>query len=120
MSTPVDDPTHDEEVKNQVKFDFNPTCNICSRLKDSGPEISCDTNEKIMKSLKDNKASNGLGISAQHLKYGGHVICFFITRILNSIFRLRRVPDMFRTSVITPIYKNRVSRLMIRLAESLA
>ena len=61
MSTPVDD----EEFKNQVEFDFNPTCNICSRLKDSGPEISCDTNEKIMKSLKNNKASNGLGTAPE-------------------------------------------------------
>ena len=47
--------------------------------------------EQIIKTLKNNKASDGCGISAEHLKYGGLKVVEFITCALNEIFRLGKV-----------------------------
>ncbi|MEW8548319.1 MAG: endonuclease/exonuclease/phosphatase family protein, partial [Candidatus Thiodiazotropha sp.] len=105
LATPKDDPLYDQGFKNQVELDFNLICDICSRTQDSVQEISCETVEKIIKSLKNNKASDGSGITAEHLKYGGHPVTVFITKVLNSIILMGKVPEMFKMGFITPIYK---------------
>ena len=73
LATPTDDPSYDEAFKQQVDLDFNLICDFFSNLQDSVPEISCETAvetvEKIIKSLKNNKACDGTGMSAEHLKY---------------------------------------------------
>ena len=60
--------TDDDNFKQQVDLDFNLICDICSKLQDGLPEISCETVSGI-KTLKNNKAYDGTGISAEHLKY---------------------------------------------------
>ena len=55
--------------------------------------------------MKNNKAYDGTGISAEHLKYGGRSVSFFIAEVLNSVFRYGKVPEMFKMGYITPIYK---------------
>ena len=61
--------------------------------------------EQIIKTLKNNKASDGCGLAAEHLKYGGRKVVEFVTCVLNAIFRLGKVPEMFKLGYITPIYK---------------
>ena len=89
-------------------MDFNLICELCSNLQDIVPEISCETVERIIKSLKNNKAAlacDGTGVPAEHLKYGGKPVCAFIAEVLNSVFRYGKVPEMFKMGYITPIYK---------------
>ena len=71
LSTPTDDPSYYEAFKQQVHLDFNLICEICSNLQDSVPKISCETVEKMIRPLKNNKACNDTGVSADHLKHGG-------------------------------------------------
>ena len=105
LATPADNHTYDDNFKQQVDLDFNLICDICSKLQDGLPEISCETVSGIIKTLKNNKAYDGTGISAEHLKYGGRSVSFFIAEVLNSVFRYGKVPQMFKMGYITPIYK---------------
>ena len=101
LSTPADNHTYDDNVD----LDFNLICDICSKLLDGLPEISCETVSGIIKTLKNNKAYDGTGISSDYLKYGGRSVNFFIAEVLNSVFRYGKVPEMFKMGYITPIYK---------------
>ena len=105
LATPVDDHTYDESFEQQVDLDFDLICDICASLQDSVPEISSETAERIIKSLKNNRSCDGNGISAEHLKYGGKPVSIFIAQVLNSVFRYGKVPEMFKMGYITPIYK---------------
>ena len=102
----MDDHTYDERFEQQVDLDFDLIWDICASLQDSVPEISSETAERIIKSLKNNNRScDGNGISAKHLKYGGKPVSVFIAQVLNSVFRYGKVPEMFKMGYITPIYK---------------
>ena len=101
----MDDHTYDESFEQQVDLDFDLICDICASLQDSVPEISSETAERIIKSLKNNRSCDGNGISAEHLKYGGKPVSIFIAQVLNSVFRYGKVPEMFKMGYITPIYK---------------
>ena len=105
LATPADNHTYDDNFKQQVDLDFNLICDICSKLQDGLPEISRETVSGIIKTLKNNKAYDGTGISAEHLKYGGRSVSFFIDKVLNRGFRYGKVPEMFKMGYITPINK---------------
>ena len=96
LATPKKKDHYNSEYKSQVDLDFNLICDICSKLQEV---------DQIIKTLKSNKASDGCGVSAEHLKYGGVKVVEFIICALNEIFRLRKVPEMFKFGRITLIYK---------------
>ena len=56
------------------------------------PLVAVSEVEHIIKTLKNNKASDGCGVSAEHLKYEGVKVVEFFTCVLNEIFRLGKVP----------------------------
>ena len=51
----------DESFEQQVDLDFDLICDICASLQDSVPEISSETAERIIKSLKNNRSCDGNG-----------------------------------------------------------
>ena len=55
--------------KQQVDLDFELICDICSKLQDSPSVVTEAEVEQIIKTLKNNKASDGCGLAAEHLKY---------------------------------------------------
>ena len=105
LATPKEKDNYNIEYKQQVDLDFELICDICSKLQSCTPLVSQTEVEQIIKSLKNNKAMDGCGVSAEHLKYGGSTVVEFVTCVLNEIFRLGRVPEMFKLGFITPIYK---------------
>ena len=62
--------------------------------------LKTSTVSGIIKTLKNNKAYDGTGISAEHFKYDGRSESFFITEVLNSVFRYGKVPEMFKMGYI--------------------
>ena len=105
LATPKEKDHYNSEYKSQVDLDFKLICDICSKVQESPSLVAVSEVEQIIKTLKNNKASDGCGISAEHLKYGGLEVVEFITCALNEIFRLGKVPQMFKLGYITPIYK---------------
>ena len=89
LATPVDDHTYDESFE-QVDLDFDLNWVICASLQDSVPEISSETAERIIKSLKNNRSCYGNGISAEHLKYGGKPVSVFIAQVCFTMVRCQR------------------------------
>ena len=63
--------------------------------------------QQIIKSLKNNKAADEFGLVAENLKYGGNSVASFIASVLNSIFKLGKVPETLKLGFITPIYKKK-------------
>ena len=85
-------------------------------MQDSLTENFCVTFEKITRSQKNNKARDGTGLSAEHLKYGGKPLSVFIARELNDVFRRGKVPELFKMGYITPIY-NKQGEFQISIEE---
>ena len=71
LATPKDKDHYNTVYKQQVNFDFELICDICSKLHDSPPVVTEAEVEQIIKTLKNNKASDGCGLAAEHLNYGG-------------------------------------------------
>ena len=86
-----------------MDLDFNLVCAICANLQDSVNEISCETVEKILKSLNNNKSCDGTGITADHLKYGGRHVSAFIAEVLNSLLCYGKEPEIFKMGYHTYI-----------------
>ena len=81
-------------------------CDICSRVQDSPPGVTVTEVKQLIKTLKNNKAADGCGLVAEHLKFGGKPFAAYIAGVLTQYFAWERSPEMFRLGFITPIYKN--------------
>ena len=86
-------------------MDFDLIYDICSRVQDSPPEVTVTEVQQIIKTLKTNKAADGCGLVAKHLKFGGKPVAAYIAGVQNSIFRSGKVSEMFKLGCITHIYK---------------
>ena len=55
--------------------------------------------------MKNNKAADNQGITAEHLKHAKAHIATPLTSIINKIQKEAQIPDLFKTGVVTPILK---------------
>ena len=70
-----------------MDFDFEL---IVTFAQECPPLVTESDVEQIIKTLKNNKASDRCGDSAEHLKNRGEKVVKFITCVLNEIFRLEK------------------------------
>ena len=73
LATPTEKDHYNSGYKSQV--DFKLICDICSKVQESPPLVAVSEVVQIIKTLKNNKASDGCRISAEHLKSGGSESC---------------------------------------------
>ena len=55
--------------------------------------------------MKNNKAADMSGLTAEHTKFGGDVLVDCLTSVVNDILKSGKIPDVFKQGVITPVYK---------------
>ena len=55
--------------------------------------------------LKLKKAADHSGISAEHLKYGGHLLRLWLVQILNAMVEFESIPESLNLATLTPVYK---------------
>ena len=66
------------------------------------------TEDEVLKAisrLNPKKAADELGLVAEHLKFSGRSVVSEITGIFNAILSDRRVPQLFKTGILTPVLK---------------
>ena len=74
--------------------------------KDEPPSLINDvhTVEHLAK-LKNGKAADLYGITAEHLKLASPILIPILTTIINRTLKDQRMPIQFKSGVITPIHK---------------
>ena len=61
--------------------------------------------EHALNKLKLKKSPDHGGITAEHLKYGGHHLKLWLLQILNAMIDLESIPDVLNLAILTPVYK---------------
>lgn len=82
--------------------------NFWFKICDTESTERCFTAEKVsevVKSLKNKKAADLSGLSAEHIKYGGDQLIDCLRDISNRIVNTSKTPKIFKQDVITPVYK---------------
>ena len=75
-----------------------------SRLTAPNPLTSLEVLQAIRR-LNKGKAHDESGLSAEHLQHAEYSIADFLTPVFNQILVLGKLPSIFKTGQITPIYK---------------
>ena len=105
LATPKDNPKFDESYLNNVKSDLLHIEEICHQ---SSKPIDLVTEEEIRKALaklKNNKAADAFGLMSEHFSLCINEISPVLVVMVNGIFRLRKVPDLLKEAILTPVYK---------------
>jgi hypothetical protein len=61
--------------------------------------------KSAIKKLKNNKAAGADGIRAEVIKAGGEVVELWVARLLEAVWKQRRVPAEWLKAVIMPLFK---------------
>ena len=105
LATPVDDPKFDNTYKSKIELRKLLIQNICEQDDNKFEPVSHEQVIKTIKTMKNNKAADMSGLTAEHLKYGGDVLADCLTSTVNDILRTGNIPENFKQGVITPVYK---------------
>ena len=61
--------------------------------------------QNAIKNLNNNKAPDHLGLTAEHLKYGGKNLLLVLQCIINQVFYQQKIPPVLKLGIITPVFK---------------
>ena len=61
--------------------------------------------ENGLNKLKLKKSPDHSGITAEHLRYGGHSLKLWLLQAINAIVDLEAIPDYLNLAIMTPVYK---------------
>jgi hypothetical protein len=109
LATPADKSHYLQEYKDYVDLKFDLLCCNDSRHRDTLYGVDGSQLTKIIGSLKNNKAPDKFGITAEHLKYAHPEVNNLIVTLLNRIIEEESIPPQLRHGVITPVYKQKKS-----------
>ena len=95
----------DENVENEIDLNLNAETNelINSR-------IERDEIEKAIKKLKNNKAGGEDAVMNEYIKHSSNKMIELYIQLFNIIFDSGKIPDIWLTGNIIPIYKNKGSQ----------
>ena len=105
LATPVDNPEFDEAHRKTTEMMYL----LLRQQEMKSPkeilEITPDQVVKHMKSLKNNKAADIFGVTAQHMKLASEEIVPNLTKISNATLQEQKHPSIFKVGKITPVLK---------------
>ena len=105
LATPVNDQNFDNNYKSKVQLRKLLIQNACDHDNTDFEPISREQIIKTIKTMKNNKAADMSGLTAEHIKFGGDVLADCLTSVVNDILSSGNIPDIFKQGVITPVYK---------------
>ena len=104
LATPEENKNFDEEYKAHIELRKHLIQNVCENDKNE-TEISTSDVQKVINSMKNSKAADKEGLTAEHFKYGGYSLVQTVTDIVQDIMNGNEIPKIFKEGLITPIYK---------------
>ncbi|CAG2235498.1 unnamed protein product [Mytilus edulis] len=95
---------------NGYDLEFLDLCNIrhnifdelCKQNSDE-PQFSSQNICDAIKQLHSGKATDELGLAAEHFKNSPTTVTHFLTNCFNNIFINHHIPDIFKSGIVTPI-----------------
>ena len=105
LDLPLEREKFDNEYKQLVDMDVESITAICEA---ESKNIDLVTEQEVIKALgklKNNKATNSMGLCSEHLKLGGTPVVGFITSSLNCLITARAVTAVLKEGILSPIYK---------------
>ena len=101
-------PHFDEVHMKQMKMKFHLTCiQDESRCSDNPSHVSAKQISKYVGALKNRKAADVFGLTAEHIKYSSGQIIDILTNLTNTIFKSRKLPDQFKIGALVPCHKKK-------------
>ena len=104
LATPTDTDCFDKSYNEQMDLNIQ---RLSEQIQTGKLTIKITELEVIeaIRSLKNNKAADSTGISAEHLKNGIYSISPTLTCLINKIFNEGTVPTQFKSGILTPVHK---------------
>jgi hypothetical protein len=69
------------------------------------PDITTTTAEEAIQKLAKGKASDHMGLTAEHFKKGGQTIANYTAALLNAAKKDYNIPEVLKTGLLTPVLK---------------
>ena len=108
LATPQENPAYDqahyESVMTQIKLIYSLAKNEGMRI----PHVTDDQCRNIISRLKQRKAADIYGLSAEHLQHAHPNVSVIIAYIINKIID---ASEVLKTGIVTPVYKKKKSVL---------
>ena len=105
MATPKNDQRYDDSYLKQAIDDLNHLQIFFQTRGVSIADTDVSEVECAVAKLNNNKAADYMGLTAEHLKYGGVAIYPVLVRLINTIFKQNQIPHSLKKGVITPVHK---------------
>lgn len=108
LATPQDLPQYNAEHHETTKLKLL----LIEMLTPKSPSIVLDQKQvkKHISQLKNNKAADPFGISAEHLKEADPCLTPILTDITNRIFKDQSIPEDLKLGAITPVLKKQKNK----------
>ena len=71
-------------------------------------QISVDEVREAVAAINRGKSEDIFGMSIESIYYAGEELIIFIHGLIQKIVDCKKIPDILRSSLLTPIYKNRL------------
>ena len=104
LATPTGNVNFDESYKYQIELRKHLIQNVCENNQIE-TEVSSSEVQKVINSMKNNKAADKECLTAEHFKYGGDSILETVADTVNDIINSDKIPKVFEEGLITPVYK---------------
>ena len=64
--------------------------------------------EYALNKFKLNQSADPIGITAEHLIYGGHHLELWLLQVINAMVDHKTIPECINLATVTPVYKGSV------------
>ena len=108
LATPADCDHYEESFYELCKTDYDTINKItkdCERKQVSELQIN-----SALKQMHKGKSEDCFGLAAENLFYASDNFKGFLTVLINQIFAKQRIPELLKTGLLTPLYKNKGER----------
>ena len=105
LAIPSEDFMFDANYKQLVDLDFLLIEQITDQSSNSTITISLEDITSAIKEMNRGKAPDILGISAEHIQYGGKSVAIYILATFGEMIRTKIVPEEIKEGLLTPILK---------------
>ena len=104
LASPSNLPTFNTEYKDSAEMQRLLLKGYYKSSNDCQP-VSVKTVEKHIASLKNGKACDVFGVSAEHIKFASPMVAVAVAHVINKCFERGKLVSQFKTGVITPVHK---------------
>jgi hypothetical protein len=105
LAQPADDPSYNNQYKQQCQTDYN---NINGIYKNIPPKIkTMEELENAIKAINTGKSEDIYGLSIENIIYAGEDFQLYLLDLINNIISQYSIPELIKVGLLSPIYKNK-------------